>query len=51
MAYKSIELFAGAGGYWRDIDPDIAKDYMKTCWYMGGGRTGILRRLSINESH
>lgn len=37
------------GGYWRDIDPEIAKDYMKTCWYMGGGRTGILRRLSLDE--
>ena len=37
------------GGYWRDIDPKIAKKYMKTCWEMGGGRTGILRRLSLDE--
>ncbi len=37
------------GGYWRDIDPDIAKDYMKSCWDMEGGRTGILRRLSLDE--
>lgn len=37
------------GGYWRDIDPMIAKEYMKTCWDMGGGRTGILRRLSMDE--
>ncbi|MCL2199203.1 MAG: DNA cytosine methyltransferase [Defluviitaleaceae bacterium] len=37
------------GGYWRDIPEDIAKDYMKSCWYMGGGRTGILRRLSLDE--
>ena len=37
------------GGYWRDIDPEIAKEYMKTCWDMGGGRTGILRRLSLDE--
>ena len=37
------------GGYWRDIDPKIAKEYMKTCWDMGGGRTGILRRLSLDE--
>ena len=22
------------GGYWRDIDPEIAKAYMKTCWNM-----------------
>ena len=28
---------------------DIAKEYMKSCWYMEGGRTGILRRLSLDE--
>jgi DNA (cytosine-5)-methyltransferase 1 len=37
------------GGYWRDISPDIAKAYMKSCWEMGGGRTGILRRMSLDE--
>ncbi|MBQ8038922.1 MAG: DNA cytosine methyltransferase [Lachnospiraceae bacterium] len=37
------------GGYWRDIDPEVAKDYMKSCWNMEGGRTGILRRLSLDE--
>ena len=37
------------GGYWRDIPENIAKEYMKSCWYMQGGRTGILRRLSLDE--
>lgn len=37
------------GGYWKNIDSDIAKVYMKKCWFMGGGRTGILRRLSLDE--
>lgn len=37
------------GGYWRDIDPKIAKKYMKSCWNMEGGRTGILRRMSLDE--
>lgn len=37
------------GGYWRDIPEDIAKEYMKSCWDMEGGRTGILRRLSLDE--
>lgn len=37
------------GGYWRDIDPVLAKEYMKSCWEMEGGRTGILRRLSYDE--
>lgn len=45
---KIFELVP-AGGYWRDIDPEIAKAYMKSCWNMGGGRTGILRRLSMEE--
>lgn len=37
------------GGYWRDIDPKLAKAYMKSCWEMEGGRTGILRRMSMDE--
>lgn len=37
------------GGYWKDIPEDIAKEYMKSTWDMGGGRTGILRRLSLDE--
>lgn len=37
------------GGYWRDIDEEIAKAYMKSCWNMEGGRTGILRRMSMDE--
>ncbi len=37
------------GGYWRDIPQDIAKEYMKSCWDMEGGRTGILRRMSLDE--
>ena len=37
------------GGCWRDIPADIAKEYMKSCWNMEGGRTGILRRLSLDE--
>lgn len=46
---QAIFELVPAGGYWRDIDPEIAKDYMKSCWNMGGGRTGILRRLSLDE--
>lgn len=45
---KIFELVP-AGGYWRDIDPKIAKEYMKSCWDMEGGRTGILRRMSLDE--
>lgn len=49
-AYKRrIFEMVPPGGYWRDIPEDVAKEYMKSCWYMGGGRTGILRRLSLDE--
>lgn len=46
---KTIFKLVPPGGYWKDIDPAIAKEYMKSCWDMGGGRTGILRRLSLDE--
>lgn len=46
---KKIFELVPAGGYWRDIDPVIAKEYMKSCWNMEGGRTGILRRMSLDE--
>ncbi|HEF1318561.1 TPA: DNA cytosine methyltransferase, partial [Campylobacter jejuni] len=46
---EKIFALVPQGGYWKDIDEDIAKEYMKSCWNMGGGRTGILRRLSLDE--
>jgi DNA (cytosine-5)-methyltransferase 1 len=46
---KDIFSLVPAGGYWRDIDSTIALEYMKSCWDMEGGRTGILRRLSMDE--
>lgn len=46
---RNIFKLVPAGGYWRDIPEEIAKEYMKNCWNMGGGRTGILRRLSMDE--
>ena len=46
---RNIFEMVPPGGYWRDIPEDIAREYMKSCWHMEGGRTGILRRLSLNE--
>ncbi len=46
---REIFKLVPPGGYWRDIPENIAKEYMKSCWFMGGGRTGILRRLSLDE--
>ncbi|MCM1524432.1 MAG: DNA (cytosine-5-)-methyltransferase [Ruminococcus sp.] len=46
---KKIFEMVPPGGYWRDIPEEAARSYMKSCWYMEGGRTGILRRLSLDE--
>lgn len=46
---KKIFEMVPPGGYWKDIPEAVAKEYMKSCWNMGGGRTGILRRLSLDE--
>jgi DNA (cytosine-5)-methyltransferase 1 len=46
---RNIFKLVPPGGYWRDIDPEIAKEYMKGSWYLGGGKTGMLRRISLDE--
>jgi DNA (cytosine-5)-methyltransferase 1 len=46
---EEIYKLVPPGGYRRDIPEEIAKEYMKSCWDMGGGRTGILRRMSMDE--
>lgn len=46
---KKVFDLVPPGGYWRDLPDDVAKEYMKSCYYMGGGRTGIARRLSWDE--
>lgn len=48
-AKRKIFDLVPPGGYWRDVPEDVARAYMKSCWYMEGGRTGILRRLSLDE--
>ncbi len=37
------------GGYWRDLPEDIQKEYMLNSFYLGGGKTGMARRLSWDE--
>ncbi len=46
---KEVLKYVKPGGCWRDLPDDVARDYMKTTYFMGGGRTGIARRLSWNE--
>ncbi len=37
------------GGCWIDLPEDIAKDYMKGSYYLGGGKRGMARRMDWNE--
>jgi len=37
------------GGYWKDLPLDLQKEYMGASFYMGGGKTGMARRLSWDE--
>ena len=46
---KKVFDLVPPGGYWRDLPDNVAREYMKSCYFMGGGRTGIARRLSWDE--
>lgn len=37
------------GGDWRDLPIEVQKDYMGASFYLGGGKTGMARRLSLHE--
>lgn len=37
------------GGYWRDLPEDVQKSYMMKSYYLGGGKTGMARRMSWDE--
>ncbi len=36
-------------GYWRDLPVEIQKDYMGGSYYLGGGKTGMARRIGWDE--
>lgn len=36
-------------GYWRDLPVEIQKDFMGKSFYLGGGKTGIARRIGWDE--
>lgn len=38
-----------AGGYWRDLPIEIQKEYLQGSFHLGGGKTGMARRLSWDE--
>lgn len=36
-------------GYWRDLPIEIQKDFMGASFYLGGGKTGMARRIGWDE--
>lgn len=45
---KVMELVP-MGGYWRDLPLDVQKEYMGGSFELEGGKTGMARRLSLDE--
>jgi DNA (cytosine-5)-methyltransferase 1 len=37
------------GGYWRDLPEQLQKEYMGRSYFLGGGKTGMARRLAWDE--
>ena len=37
------------GGYWHDLPIELQKTYMGASYHLGGGKTGMARRLAWNE--
>ena len=46
---KNILSLIPPGGCWRDLPVELQKEYMGASFFMGGGKTGMARRLSWNE--
>lgn len=37
------------GGYWKDLPEALQKEFMMKSYYLGGGKTGMARRLAWDE--
>ena len=46
---REIMELVPAGGYWRDLPINLQKEYMAGSFHLGGGKTGMARRLSWDE--
>ena len=46
--YEIMEMIP-EGGYWRDLPQNLQKKYMGGSYHLGGGKTGMARRLSWAE--
>ncbi len=46
---KQIMDLIPPGGYWRNLPVDLQKEYMKGSFHLGGGKTGMARRIAWDE--
>jgi len=46
---RAVMELVSEGGYWRDLPEDLQKEYMGASYFLGGGKTGMARRLSWSE--
>jgi len=46
---KEILDLIPPGGYWRDLPLELQKEYMQKSFFLGGGKTGMARRISWDE--
>ena len=46
---RQVLAMVPMGGDWRDLPVDVQKEYMGKSFYLGGGKTGMARRLSLDE--
>ncbi|HIF9355700.1 TPA: DNA cytosine methyltransferase [Photobacterium damselae] len=46
---KEIMDHVPQGGYWRDLPDNLQREYMKKSYFLSGGKTGMARRLSLDE--
>lgn len=46
---KQVLDLVPAGGCWRDLPDEVARNYMKKSYFLGGGKTGMARRLAWHE--
>lgn len=46
---KKVMDLVPMGGYWRDLPVEVQKEYMGGSYKLEGGKTGMARRLSLDE--
>lgn len=46
---KQVLAQVPMGGDWRDLPVEVQKEYLGGSFYLGGGKTGMARRLSLDE--